>query len=513
MRTKYSFLNIITAVGFSLLVGILSMFRLKFFIGYFGDEINGFFSLSNSISLAMTFVEAGMGGIFITKLYHLLANDNKQGIVNLYSTVRKVAMGVTAIIFAMVFVYSFIHTRQYEYLFGSTLVFIVYWLYMMPTIFSYYLRVPTYILMADQHEYIVSFIGQMGNVISYLLQILLLIFVPNLNILTISIIMFVFTLGPLLINHFYALHHYSYLRKMKVEKNSFDRDVITKMKDCFFSSVSNSIMQSVDTVMLAYVANESNEYRLSMISIISIYNGIILLVKNVLQGVVAQVVASFGNLAHTDKENFQYMYKVYIKISFAVCCAMFASVYAVINKFNTLFYSMGSDRLLTPVFVLVLMFNALMDIVKIPLISEPVNIRGKYNFQRNVMIIEAISNIVLSYVLLQLVGVIGLFVATAIVQIISVVILIPRETYRNLGSSFGSYLNMFGIYLILFLTQCFLSLSLIDHMVITNVFVLFIAAGIILLLNLAIIFFISFMLYSDFYVIVDGLVTKMYRNR
>ena len=511
MRTKYSFLNILTAVGFSIIVGILSMFRLKYFIGYFGDEVNGFFSLSNSVSLAMTFVEAGMGGIFIQKLYGLLANDNKQGVIDLYFTVKRIALFVTLFIFTLAFVYSFIHIKQYEYLFGIPLVVIIYWLYMTPTIFSYYLRVPAYILMADQREYIVSFVGQMGNVISYLLQIIILMVFKDLHIIVISIIMFIFTLVPLLINYVIALKRYPYLRKTNVSKKYFDKDVLVKMKDCLMASISNALMQSVDSLMLAYVAVTNVSYRLSLISVISIYNGVILLVKNIVQGMVAQVIASFGNLAQSEQENFKFMYKVYIQISFAVCTAVFAAVFAVINKFNLIFYNMGS-KVLPAIFVFVIIFNAFMDIIKIPLLMEPVNIRGNYKFQRNVMAIEVISNLVLSYILLQVMGEIGLFVATAIVQIVSVVFLIPRKSYADINEKYSTYLKTFAIYLSLFILISWVNLSMVNAISILNIIDFFIAAILIFLIDLSLVFFISFSLSDDFYVVVDSLVTRVYRN-
>ena len=114
MRTKYSLINVFTTIVFSLLTGLLSMIRLKVFISTFGNEINGFFSLSNSVSLAIIFVQAGLGAIFTQKLYALLANDEKQKIVDLYTTVKHLTVLVTALIFALSLIYSFIHVAKYS---------------------------------------------------------------------------------------------------------------------------------------------------------------------------------------------------------------------------------------------------------------------------------------------------------------------------------------------------------------------------------------------------------------
>lgn len=510
MRTRNSILNIITSVVFTFIVGILSMFRLKYFVGYYGNEVNGFFTLSNSISLMITFVEAGMGGIFIQKMYKLLAFDDKESIVNLFYTVKRIGMVITLFIFLLAFGYSFIHVNQYQYLFGPALTILVYWLYMLPTVISYYLRIPAYVLMADQKEYIVSFFGQLGNVISYLIQIILLLRFKNLNIIVISLVMFVFSLLPLVINYWIALHKYSYLRH-KPAHVVFDKDVLVKMKDCLMASVSNSIMQSVDTIMLAYCSVQSNIFRLSLISVISIYNGVILLVKNILNGFVSQVIASFGNVMHTDRKNFNFLYSAYIKISFVICTAIFACVFGAINKFNLIFYNMG-DKLLPFTFVLVIVVNAVLDVIKIPLIAAPVNINGDYKFQRNLMAFEAFANVLLSYVLLMTIGEIGLFLATLIVQLISVGIVLPIKCYQIIERKYKDFFKEFCFYALMFIFLCYVNVNLIEVITIRSIITLFIAAGLLACINISLLVFLSLLKYEDFRIVVDDLVTKLYRG-
>ncbi len=510
MRTKNSILNIITAVGFSLIVGLLSMFRLKFFVDYFGNEVNGFFSLSNSVSLAITFVEAGMGSIFIQKLYLLLANSDQKAITDLYLTVKRIAKIITMLIFCLALGYSFIHINKYSYLFGLNKTILIYWLFLIPTVFSYYLRVPAYVLMADQKEYIVSFVGQLGNVLSYLIQILMLVFMRNLDITYISVIMFAFSVGPLIINHEIALNKYPYLRSHK-GSFKFDKDVIYKMKDCLMGSISNAIMQSVDTLMLAYVSTASNNFKLSLISVISIYNGIILLVKNIVQGFVAQVIASFGNAAHSDQQKFRYLYLAYIKVSFALCVAIFACLFGVINKFNLIFYDMG-DSLLPTSFVLVIVTNALLDIIKIPLLAAPVNIQGDYKFSRNVTSFEAIANIALSYILLQLMGEIGLFVATLIVQLVSVVILIPRKCYSLLHEKYSNYLIIFVKYCLLFLIIGWVNYIAMQNISVPTLISFFIAAILLFGMDFSFVMFVSFGMYDDFTYVFETLTNKILRG-
>ena len=314
MRTKYSIINSLTAVFFSLFVGLLSMYRLKVFIDVFGEPINGFFSLSNSVSLAITFVQAGLGGIFMQKLYVLLSKDDHQGIVDLFYSVNNICKIVTFLIFLISFVYSFLHISKYGYLFDGITVFLVYWLYMLPTVFSYYLRMPTFITMADQHGYIISIIGESMNIVSFLIQIVLMLLFPDLDIIVISLIIFICTMTGYIINYYISFNRYPFLKTLKPSKKYFDKDVLVKMGQSVGASLANSVMTSVDTLMLAYVAPQSTTDSLTLISVLTIYQGIISMVKSMLSNMFYQVISSFGNLFSTDFDKFKPTFYSFLKI-------------------------------------------------------------------------------------------------------------------------------------------------------------------------------------------------------
>ena len=510
MRTKYSLINVFTTVVFSLLTGLLSMVRLKVFISTFGNEINGFFSLSNSVSLAIIFVQAGLGAIFTQKLYALLAHDEKQKIVDLYTTVKRLTLIVTGLIFLLSFGYSFIHISKYSYLFGYFLTGVVYWLYMIPTVLSYYLRVPTYVLVADQKGYIYSVIGECANCASFLLQIIVMLVFPSLNILVISLIMFIASMAGYLLNYHVAMKHYPYLKTMKPSSNYFDRDVPHKMAQSLGASVANSVMTSVDTMMLAYLAPQSASSSLSLISILTIYNGIISMVKTMIQNMLYQVISSFGNLFSTDYSNFKAIFYAYLKICFIALTSVFIVVYSVIDKFVTLFY--GQDQLLLPTFLIVIIANALLEVLQVPLLMVPVNIYGNYGYQGKILGLQAISNVVLSYILLQVMGPLGLFVATLIVQFVSCLILMPLKMVSYFNDRIIGYLKLFVLYTLLFVGGTIVCSEVFSHIYINSMVLWFIASILMMGICFMTIFFISSLFYSDVTAMVDRIVDNFYRR-
>ena len=510
MRTKYSLINVFTTIVFSLLTGLLSMIRLKVFLSTFGNEINGFFSLSNSVSLAIIFVQAGLGAIFTQKLYALLANDEKQKIVDLYTTVKHLTVLVTALIFALSLIYSFIHVAKYSYLFGTVLTTVVYWLYMIPTVLSYYLRVPTYVLVADQKGYLYSVIGETANCVSFLLQIIVMLVFPSLHILVISLIVFGASMAGYLVNYHVAMNHYPYLKTMKPSKHYFDRDVPHKMAQSLGASIANSVMTSVDTMMLAYLSPQSTSSSLSLISILTIYNGIINMVKTMIQNMLYQVIASFGNLFSTDYTNFKSIFYSYLKICFILLTSVFIVVYSVIDKFVVLFY--GSDQLLLPAFLVVIIANALLEVLQVPLLMVPVNIYGNYGYQGKILGFQAISNVILSYILLQVMGPLGLFVATLIVQFISCMILMPLKMVSYFQESVTGYLKVFLMYSVLFLLGTWMCSEVFSHIYITSMVMWFVAAALMMGICFMVIFFISSLFYPDVTQMVDRIVDNFYRR-
>lgn len=510
MRTKYSLINVFTTIFFSLMTGFLSMVRLKVFISTFGNEVNGFYSLSNSISLAIIFVQAGLGAIFTQKLFALLANDEKQKIVDLYTTVKRLTVGVTLLIFLLSFIYSFIHIGKYSYLFGKTITTLVYWLYMVPTVVSYYLRVPTYILVADQKGYIYSVIGESANCLSFLLQILVMLVFSSLNILVISLIMFTASMAGYFLNYHIAMRHYPYLKTIKPSSHYFDKDVPYKMAQSLGASLANSVMTSVDTMMLAYLAPQSTSSSLSLISILTIYNGIISMVKTMIQNMLYQVIASFGNLFSTDYSNFKHIFYSYLKICFVVLTSVFIVVFSVIDKFVVLFY--GSEQLLLPTFLIVIIINALLEVLQVPLLMVPVNIYGDYGYQGKILGLQAISNVILSYILLQVMGPLGLFVATLIVQFVSCLILMPLKMVSYFNDSVFGYLKIFLLYCILFGVGTWMCSEVFSHIYITSMVMWFVAAVLMMGICFMVVFFISSLFFSDVTEMVDRIVDNFYRR-
>ena len=510
MRTRYSLINVFTSLFFSLMTGVLSMIRLKVFISTYGNEINGFFSLSNSVSLAIIFVQAGLGAIFTQKLYALLAKDERQKIVDLYTTVKRLTIAVTVLIFLLSFAYSFIHVPKYCYLFGYGPTILIYWLYMIPTVISYYLRIPTYLLVADQKGYIFSVIGESMNCASFTLQTILMILVPSLNILVISVIMFLASMTGYVINYVVSMHHYPYLRIMKPSPHYFDKDVPVKMAQSLGASVANSVMTSVDTMMLAYLAPQSTSASLSLISILTIYNGIISMVKTMIQNMLYQVIASFGNLFNTNNSHFKSIFYSYLKICFILLNSVFIVVFSVINKFVTLFY--GSEQLLPIVFLVVIITNALLEVLQVPLLMIPVNIHGNYAYQGKILGAQAIANIILSYILLQCMGPIGLFVATLIVQAVSCLIFMPMKMVSYFNDSLIGYFKMFLLYALMFVLGLAIYSEVFSHIVISSMVMWFIASILMMGICFMVIFFISSLIYPDVVTMVDGIVDNFYRR-
>ena len=510
MRTKYSLINAFTSLFFSLMTGLLSMVRLKVFISTYGNEINGFFSLSNSVSLAIIFVQAGLGAIFTQKLYALLAKDEKQKIVDLYTTVKRLTVLVTVLIFLLSFGYSFIHIQKYSYLFGLGPTILIYWLYMIPTVVSYYLRLPTYVLVADQKGYIYSVIGESANCASFIFQVIVMLLVPSLNIMIISIIMFLASMAGYIINYGVAMHHYPYLTTMKPSTHYFDKDVPVKMAQSLGASAANSVMTSVDTMMLAYLAPQSTSSSLSLISILTIYNGIISMVKTMIQNMLYQVISSFGNLFNTDNAHFKSIFYSYLKICFILLTSVFIVVFSVINKFVTLFY--GSDQLLPMVFLIVIITNALLEVLQVPLLMIPVNIHGNYAYQGKILGAQAISNVVLSYILLQIMGPIGLFIATLIVQFLSCLIFMPLKMVSYFNDSVWGYFKMFVLYTILFVLGALVCSEVFSHILISSMVMWFVASILMMGICFMVIFFISSLVYPDVAQTVDGIVDSFYRR-
>ena len=381
---------------------------------------------------------------------------------------------------------------------------------MVPLIASNILSIPSFLLIADQHGYARSFVSETVNSISFIIQIIIMLLFPQFDVLVISLIMFVCSLGGNVLNYLLAIKHYPYIKTINPTTDYFQWDVPQKMSQSLGASIANSVMTSVDTFMLAYCCPTTSSESLTLISVLTLYNGCISMVKNMLSNMLKQLTSSFGNLYVTCRQRFRNIFYSYLKICLLLLISVFITVNVVITRFIALFYD--TNLLLSTVFVIVIVLNALLEVLQVPLLMLPVDICGNYGYKGKVMTFEAIGNVVLSYILLYIMGPIGLFVATLIIQVLVCIIIIPVTMVKYLEDSLKQYVAIILYFSVIYLMDGIILNWIFNLININSILLWFIASGLLLILCVAVNSFISFLVYPDLFSVFKNILFTIFRR-
>lgn len=144
----------------------------------------------------------------------------------------------------------------------------------------------------------------------------------------------------------------------------------------------------------------------------------------------SSITASMGNVLY--KDNTEKQINIFEKInSIFIFLAMIFSIslYWSINGFIKLW--IGADKIINSYALIFMIFTLYMLITNRPFLLMR-DAKALYKESRNIAILEALINIILSIILIQKIGIIGVILATAIATLFTTDIFYPIFIYKKL---------------------------------------------------------------------------------
>ena len=157
MRVKNSIINVFVSILAQAVTVVLGFITQKVFIDLLGTEILGINGLFSNIISMLGIAELGIGTAVIYNLYKPLAENDIEQIQILLKFYRKCykKIAITILILGMLFVpflHSFVGEIETPYN-----IYVIYILFLLETLVSYFLTYKRSILYADQKNYIINF--------------------------------------------------------------------------------------------------------------------------------------------------------------------------------------------------------------------------------------------------------------------------------------------------------------------------------------------------------------------
>ncbi|MGG5368570.1 MULTISPECIES: lipopolysaccharide biosynthesis protein [unclassified Enterococcus] len=407
-RLQYSLLN-------SSISTIIYVFRLilqfvvrTYFIKFLGAEYLGLNGLFTNILSILSLAELGIGTSIVYSMYKPLADENRQKIRSLMQLYKKAynyigllvgLIGICIIPFLKYMIKSDLSINE---------IYIIYILFLLNSVVSYFFTYKRSLIIADQRSYIVSLNDFIFLLITNIIQIAVLYLYPNF-IVYLSIQIFFTFLTNLNISR-KTDKDYPYLKEDIHEK--LEPETISEIKKNVIGNVSSKIggvvVMGTDNILISTFVS------LTAVGIYSNYLLLVNSVQNLCKQVTNSITASIGNFAATTSKDKGFeLFKRHLFVNHTLIFFSSVVLLNVLNPFIKLW--LGPDFLLSDLNSTLIVFNFIIQVYRNTGFVF-IESYGLYWHQRKKPIIEAIMNLVISLVFLSVfkLGIAGVLLGTII---------------------------------------------------------------------------------------------------
>lgn len=462
MRTKNSLKNTSISMLANILTIIVGLISQAVFIKTLGEEYLGLNGLFTNIISMLSVVELGISSAIIYNLYKPISENNIKKIKALMYFYRKCYLIISIIIFIL----GLAITPFLEIFTGNITIDIniklVYLLFVIDIVASYFLSYKRSIIIANQKNYIITIIHIIYLVILNTFQIAILLISKNYYLyLIIKIIMRV---AENIIITIKANQLYPYLKNNQEQlDDTTKKDIITKVKALFFHKLGGFFVLGTDNIII------SKFLGVITVGLYSNYYLIINSIKTIFTQVMNTLTPSIGNLLlEENKEKNYQVFKRLCFINFWITLVSGISLLIVMDSFITIW--IGKKYLFSINVLFILVFDYYQKSMRNSYMAFK-EAAGIYHEDRFVPLIESFINIVTSIILLHYFKLAGVFMGTIISSLVLWGYSYPKYVYKKLfGRSYLAYFKETTFYLVLFTITLYISYNLKNLINIENMY-------------------------------------------
>lgn len=405
-RTKNSVRNSIVGVS-AYIMEILCKFIVRtFFVNLMASEYWGMDTIFSNILHFLSLAELGIGNAVVYSLYKPLAEKDDKKIAELMKFFKYAYM-IIAIAVAVigVIIMPFINFIITDAPMISENLYVMYLMYLANSVCSYLLIYRKTLLVADQKEYKTSIVNICGVVSSSILQIVFLVLTRKFVIYLLIQIMF--TILQNLVISKVCLKQYPILKqKADFPPKEECKGILKNVKALAIYKVAVVIVHNTDNLIISRFVG------LVAVGLYSNYYYITSAVYNLVKMALSALTASIGNLnVNADAEKKELVYRTVTFISFWMFSFVAIGFYVMLDDVISVW--VGSEYILDRRIVIVLIINFFIEGVS-AIFSIMRGTHGLFVEGQIRPIISSLVNLVVSIVLVNFWGMLGVFIGTTI---------------------------------------------------------------------------------------------------
>ena len=392
--------NIITSLLCQIITIIYGLLVPRMILDVFGSEVNGLVSSISQFLNYITLLEGGLSGVIMAALYKPIAEKDStrvSAIINATNQFfRRIALIFIGYMLIVAIIYLFVHT-SFGWGFVAALVVIIGVTLFIQYFFSLSLRL---LINADQKGYIVYAAQIIFTIINFFFTLIVINVYPEIHVLKIANVI-AYCIQPIVFAT-YVNKNYKLDKSMPP-----DKDAISQRWDGFGQNLAFFIHTNTDVVVLTIFCT------LLDVSVYSVYFMVIGSLKNLVMSISAAVVPSIGNtLAGGDITKTNEAFDIYeTGINLITTFAFACGIVLIVPFVNIYTAGIVDANYIQPVFGILLLIAEAIYCYRDPYVSIAYA-SGKFKETAKYAYIEAISNIVISVLLVIRFGLVGVAVGT-----------------------------------------------------------------------------------------------------
>lgn len=446
-RMKNSIRNIVTGVGGNAIHLILGFVSRTIFIRCLATEYLGINGLFTNILSILSLAELGVGNAIIYALYKPIADDDKTHIkvlMNFYKNIYRIIglfiaiVGLCLLPFINIIISDAPNVKESLY--------VIYLFYLFNTVITYFYSYKSSIIIADQQNYIVSIIQYGCYIFQSIIQIVVLLLTKN--FIFYLVIQSIFTFFNNFLISKMADKLYPFLKDKRVGtlQKREKKSLIKNIKALMIIKISGVLVNNTDNIIISYFSG------LVSIGLVSNYNLLINTINSALTQVFNGLTGSVGNLNAQEsikkkKEVFEAMNLMNFWI-FGL-----ASIGIILVSNDIIRVWLGEKYVLSIDIIIALTLNFYMLGVQNS-VNTFKNTMGLFVYGKYILLFTAGINLVLSFILGEVWGLFGIFIATAISRLLTNVWYHPLILYKyGFRSSFIRYVSRYVLYILILMVS------------------------------------------------------------
>ena len=401
MRKKKAIINFLFSLLVELITVVYGFVVPRLIIGAFGSEINGLTHSIASFIGYITLLQSGVGAVAKAALYRPLAVKDTEGLNVAVHTIerffRKIALLTVIYIGVLSVLYPLVIANEHDFSFVFSLVIII----GISTAAQYFFGITYRMLLdADQNSYVVSVVQIVSLIANTVFIVILIKIGASIQIVKLASAS-VFVIRPFVL-YLYARRKYKLVRTKAV-----DNSLIKQRWDGFYQHIAYFIHSKTDVFVLTIFSSFEN------VSVYGVYAMVTTGLTTIIKSADRAITSTLGNIiALKQKDSLQRVFGAYTVFIHFVATILFSTASVTVYRFITIYVDNINDAdYIQPVFGILIIAAEYVYCLRLPY-NSIINAAGKFKETKIPAVIEAGLNIVISVILVNIFGLIGVAIGT-----------------------------------------------------------------------------------------------------